>query len=58
MDHDTIVDQHPNVDLDQLLELHLNSLLPDDSDPDNTDPEIDGEQSEPSRKCELLLLAC
>ena len=48
MDHEYIVDQHPNVDLDQLIELPLNSVLPDDSDLDNSDPEIDEEQSEPS----------
>ena len=55
MDHDPIVDQHPNVDLDQLIELPLNSVLSDDSDRDNSDldhsdAEIDEEQSEPSRK--------
>lgn len=50
MDHDPIVDQHPNVKLDQLIELPSNPVLPDNSDPDNSDPEIDEEQSEPSHK--------
>ena len=50
MDHDPIVDQHPNVELDQLIELPSNPVLPDNSDSDNSDPEIDEEQSEPSHK--------
>ena len=55
VEHDPIVDQHPNVDLYQLIEPPLNSVLSDDSDPDNSDldnsdAEIDEEQSEPSRK--------
>ena len=50
MDDDPIVDQHPNVELDQLIELLSNCILPDNSDPDNSDPEIDEEQSELSHK--------
>ena len=50
MDHDPIVHQHPNVELDQLIELPSNPVLQDNSDPDNSDPEIDEKQSEPSHK--------
>jgi hypothetical protein len=39
MDNHPIVDQHPNVYLDQLIELPLNPVLPDNSDPDNSDPD-------------------